>query len=105
MRAKEDKEKEKIKVIYATALYLVRKETGFKKSMRQIALDGGMESSHVQRVLSGYVDVSYTTHITILEAIEISLSKFSLIYEKVTEKDIKEFKKYLEDQKLRKGRK
>lgn len=102
MKAKETSEKDLIKLKYATAIYLVLKIGGFP-SVRQIAAESGMEQAHLQRVFSGKVDVSFTTSISVIEALKISASKFFQTYDSVTKNDIEEFKEYLELQKLKKG--
>lgn len=98
MKAKDNSEKESIKLKYATALHHFLKNSKFG-SLRKLATDSGMEYAHLQRVFSGKVDVSFTTSISVLEALEISPSDFFAVYDAVTEKRVKEFVLYLENQK------
>lgn len=104
MKAKDNSEKESIKLKYATALHYALKNSKFE-SIRKLATDSGMEYAHLQRVFSGKVDVSLTTSISILEALEIKLSDFFALYETITEKKIKEFSIHQESQKRKREKK
>jgi len=104
MKAKDYSEKESIKLKYATALHYALKKGKFG-SLRKLATDSGMEYSHLQRVFSGKVDVSFTTSISVLEALEITPSDFFAIYDTITQMKVEQFIVYLENQKSKKNKK
>lgn len=103
MKAQEKDEKAGIKLQYATALHKALKDSAIK-SFRQLAKNAGMEPAHVQRISTGQLDVGITTTIALVQALNLTLTEFGFYFDSVTEKEISEFKKLLEQQKKRKGR-
>jgi transcriptional regulator with XRE-family HTH domain len=94
MKAKEKEDKHKIKLIYAVGLAKALKESKFK-SFRDLALNTGFETAHIQRIAAGKVDVVLTTSVALAEGLGITYSELSKYYDQVTESDISRF---LEDQ-------
>lgn len=104
MKAQSESEKNRIKFLYAVALYLALKDSSIN-SLRNLAAVAGMEYSHIQRIARGKVNVSISVHVAILDALQISFSVFGKYYDEITEAEIQEFKNFIKQQQKLKGRK
>lgn len=96
-------DKDKIKLRYAAGLYKALKNSQWS-SFRKLAKEAGMEPAHIQKISVGKLDVSLTTNISISNALNISYTALSEYYDSVTEVDLNEFMKYLENQKQLRGK-
>ena len=92
MKAKDEKEKNKIKILYAIALNKALKDSKFE-SYRQLAIEAGMETAHIQRIATGKVNVSMSVNIAIKDALGLSSSAYGKYFDDVTDEDISVFKK------------
>lgn len=97
MKAKEKEDKQKIKLIYAVGLGKALKESKFK-SFRDLAVNTGFETAHLQRIAAAKVDVVLTTSVALAEGLGLTYGQLSKYYDQVTEKDITDF---LDEQKKR----
>lgn len=104
MKAQEKEEKDLIKFRFAVALNKALKDSELN-SFRRLAKEAGMEPSHVQKISTGKLDISFTKCIALAEALKISPSSFFNYYDSVTSKDIKEYQDLLLSQKTLKGKK
>ena len=102
MKAKDEKEKEEIKLRFATALDLAIQDLGIP-SVRNLSINGSMESAHLQRISTGKVDVSLVTIISVIEALGITTAKFFKVFDNVTPEQKKAFIKKLAEQKRKKS--
>lgn len=103
MKAQEKKQKDYIKLRFATALNKALDKSTIR-SFRKLATEAGMESSHIQKISVGGLDVTLTTCIAIANALSISYTQLAREYEEVTEEHIKEYQEILEAQKRNKGK-
>jgi len=103
MKAQEKSDKDAIKLRFAVGLSKLLEKSGIK-SLKKLARDGGMEPSHIQKIASGKVDVTLTTSISLAAAFGISYAELAATYERVTDKDIREFLDNQETQKKHKGK-
>lgn len=103
MKALDPEEKAAIKFRYAAALFKALKDSRLE-SYRQLAKQCGMESSHMQRISTGKLDVSVSTNVVIAQALGISYSKFSTYFDKLTSNDLNDFEQYLRSKKTRRGK-
>jgi transcriptional regulator with XRE-family HTH domain len=71
-------------------------------SYGKLEISSGLRKATLIDFASGKSNPSGTTIAAILEALEISLSEFGTVYDKITEKEILEYKKEIE--KARKAR-
>jgi hypothetical protein len=102
MKAKDQEEKDLIKLRFAVALDKAMQNLEIP-SVRNLSLQANMEPAHLQRIATGQVDVSLVTIITIIEALNIMPSDFFTFFDAVTDKDIKEYHKKLEKQRKEKS--
>ncbi len=98
MKAKEIAEKERIKIRFAAALDMALSESNIP-SVRQLSVNAKMEPAHLQRIYNGEVDLSLITIISIIEGLDISSEQFFHYYDKLSEKNIENFKHKLKLQK------
>jgi hypothetical protein len=110
----ENKEKQNIKLKFGLALKKILdrnkelsvkiKEEG-KANDKLITSFGKLESSSgipkatLVRIVSGKKNAAATTIAAVLEALEIKLSEFGIIYDSLTEKEITEYKFSIENKK------
>lgn len=104
MKAQSEKEKNRIKLLYAVALYKVLKDNPIN-SIRGLASEAGMEYSHLQRIARGKVNIGIAIHIAIIDALNISFSTFGKYYDDVSESDIQEFNAEIKKLKKLRGKK
>jgi hypothetical protein len=98
MKAKDKSEKELIKLKYATGLEKALKESQFA-SFRELSIHISFEPSHIQRISTGKIDVVLTTNVALAEGLGMSLSQFSAYFDNVTEKEMADFAKRMEERK------
>lgn len=72
-------------------------------SFRQLAAEAGMEPSQIQKISVGKVDLTTTKLIAIATALGLSFSEFVTYYNKVTDRDEREFINYFDVQWKLKG--
>jgi len=58
-------------------------------SLRQLEADSGLSYTLIQTVCTGKRDIQFTSLISLIESLGLSLSEFARIYDKVTEEHIK----------------
>lgn len=68
-------------------------------TMRQLEAASGLSFTLIQTTTAGKRDPQFTSIITMLDAFNISLSEFAKKYDEITEKDIKETKREIEENK------
>lgn len=66
-------------------------------SVRQLEAASGLSYNLLQGVAAGKRDLQFTTLITLIEAMGISLGKFAALYDKITEADIQAAVKQIEE--------
>jgi len=104
MKAQSEKEKNRIKFLYAVALHKALKDNPIN-SIRGLSSEAGMEYSHLQRIARGKVNTSMSIHIAIIDALKMSFADFGKYYDEITEIDIQEFKDEIKQQQKLRGRK
>ena len=65
-------------------------------SGRQLEAASGLSSNIIQGVMAGKRDLQFTTLLTLIESLGISLSKFATLYDKITDADIRDAIKQME---------
>lgn len=108
----ENKEKQNIKLKFGLAFkkildrnkeLLVKMKEDRRVNDKLIASFGKLESSSgvpkatLVRIVSGKKNAAATTIAAVLEALEIKLSEFGIIYDSITEKEITEYKFSIEN--------
>jgi hypothetical protein len=66
-------------------------------SGRQLEAASGLSITIIQKVMAGKRDLQFTTLITLIESLGISLSKFAALYDKLTDADIQDAIKQMEE--------
>lgn len=101
MKAHNKKEKEDIAFQFAVGLFKALKDHGY--SVNQLALEMGVEKSHLQLIANGKKNITLSTQIAITNGLKISFSEIASYYDSVTDADKKEFKAYQKSQQKLKG--
>lgn len=96
MKAHEKKEKDKIIFQFAVALYKAMEDTNFNPT--KLALEIGMEKSHMQLIANGKRNPTLTTQIAIADGLKISYPQLAAYFEGVTPADEKKFITYQKKQ-------
>ena len=108
----EQSEKEYTKLKLATCIRKVLKEnrlTGTQNqnkgieditlvdSMRQVGAASGLSFTIIQETSAGKRDPQFTSLISLIEALGITFTKFANIYDKITDAEIEELRKDIEE--------
>lgn len=72
------------------------KDRNLIDSYGKLESSSGLTKATLINFASGKKDGSCTTIAAILEALDITLTEFAIIYDKITEKDISDYKKNIE---------
>lgn len=98
MKPKERAEKLQIKLRFAAGLEKALKNSEFD-SFRQLALTIGFETSHIQRITTGKVDLTLSSVISLAEVLDISYAELAGYYDSVTDAELQEFIKAIKERK------
>lgn len=66
-------------------------------SGRQLEAASGLSYNIIQKVMAGKRDLQFTTLLTLIESLGFSLSKFAALYDKLTDTDIQDAIKQMEE--------
>jgi hypothetical protein len=95
-------EKEIILLRFAAALDNVYKQWPFT-SYRDLAVATSMGITHRSDIFTGKKDVSHTTLMKILAAVQVSFSEFAKAYDKLSKDEIKTYMEELAERREKKG--
>ncbi|MBO9595544.1 MAG: hypothetical protein J7599_21765 [Niabella sp.] len=96
MKAHEKKEKKEITFQFAVALYKVMEDTNFNPT--KLALEIGMEKSHMQLIANGKKNLTLSSQIAIADGLGISYTQLAAYFDGVTKADEKKFIEYQKKQ-------
>jgi transcriptional regulator with XRE-family HTH domain len=68
-------------------------------SFRELEANSGIPHPAIVQIIHGKKNASWTTIDALLEGLDITLSKFAAVYDKITGKEIEEYKKEIEKKK------
>ncbi len=103
MKAHTQEEKEKIMVQFAVCLYKAMQDAGTNPT--KLALEIGMERSHIQLIANGRKNATISTQVAIANGLKISYTQLAAYYDSVTKSDEKNFADYQKEQQDLKARK
>lgn len=68
-------------------------------SFRELEANSGIPHPAIVQIIHGKKNASWTTVDALLEGLDITLSKFAAVYDKITEQEIEEYKREIEKKK------
>jgi len=96
MKAHEKKEKKEITFQFAVALYKAMEDANFNPT--KLALEIGMEKSHMQLIANGKKNLTLSSQIAIATGLGISYTQLAAYFDGVTKADEKKFIEYQKKQ-------
>ncbi|WP_300601652.1 hypothetical protein [Niabella sp.] len=103
MKAHEKKEKKEITFQFAVALKKAMEDADFNPT--KLALEIGMEKSHMQLIANGKKNLTLSSQIAIADGLGISYTQLAVYFDEVTKTDEKKFLEYQKKQQELKARK
>ncbi|SDD79069.1 hypothetical protein [Niabella drilacis] len=89
---------EKSKILFQFAVGLHKAMLDAKTNPTRLALDSGIEKSHMQLIANGNKNVTLTTQMALAEGLKISYTELATYYNNVSKSDEKRFIAYQEKQ-------
>lgn len=83
----------------------VKKKKHKSLSFRKLETNSGIRHASIVEIVNGKKNAAWSTVDALLEGLDITLSEFAAVYDKITEKEIEEYKRGIEKKKLERKKK
>jgi transcriptional regulator with XRE-family HTH domain len=74
-------------------------------SFRKLETNSGIRHASIVEIVNGKKNAAWSTVDALLEGLDITLSEFAIVYDKITEKEIVEYKREIEKKKQERNKK